>query len=342
MLSAVLGLFSLDVALDLGSSRTRIYLRGKGPVVDQPAVVSVQTDRKGRRSVLAVGDDAHAMLGRTPPDISAVKPVRSGTIEDYEVAGALMVHLLRRLHGRNGWMSPKMVVTVPCGAGEMERRAVRECCESAGARDVHLVPKALAAALGAGLPVQDPSGLMVVDLGGGGTEISVLSLSGVVVSRALPAGGEAMDAAIVEYLRQEYGMLIGSSTAERLKEDLGTALGGSIDHEAVVRGRDLVTGVPRAQRVSAADVTAALRAPIDSIAAGIRATLESTPPELASDVVENGIVLVGGGARMAELDHALAQRTSLPVIAVDAPERACIEGAGRVLEELDLLQAMAS
>jgi rod shape-determining protein MreB len=342
MFSAVLGLFSLDVALDLGSSRTRIYLRGKGPVVDQPACVAVQTDRRGRRTVLSVGDEADAMLGRTPPDIDAVLPVRAGTIEDYEVAEALMVHLLRRLHGRNGWMSPKMVVTVPCGAGEMEKRAVRECCESAGARNVHLVPKAIAAALGAGLPVQDPSGLMIVDVGGGGCEISVLSLSGVVVSQVVPGGGEGMDDAIIEYLRTEFGMLVGRPTARALKEAHGTAMGGSDTEIEMVRGRDLVTGVPRAQEVSASDITAALRAPIDAIAAGIQSTLEATPPELASDVVENGIVLVGGGALLAELDRALSQRTGLPVITADSPETACIAGAGRVLEELDLLQAMAS
>jgi len=342
MLSAVLGLFSLDVALDLGSSRTRIFLRGKGPVVDQPAVVAVQTDKRGRRSVLAVGDEAARMEGRTPPDISAVRPVRAGTIEDYEVAEALMVHLLRRLHGRNGWMSPKMVVTVPCGAGEMERRAVRECCEGAGARHVHLVPRPLAGALGAGLPVQDPSGLMVVDVGGGDTEVSVLSLSGVVTSRAGAPGGQAMDRAIVEHLRDEYGMLVGAASAEGLKIRLGRALGGSVDEREPVRGRDLVTGVPRAQDVTAADITAALRGPIDAIGAAIQATLEQTPPELASDVVENGVVLLGGGAALDGLDQALSQRTRLPVIAVDAPERAGIEGAGRILEEFDLLETMAS
>ncbi len=342
MLSAVLGLFSLDVALDLGSSRTRIYLRGRGPVVDQPAVVAVKTDKLGKRSVLAVGDGAAAMVGRTPPDIAAVLPVRAGTIQDYEVTEALMVHLLRRLHGRNGWMSPKMVVTVPCVAGEMERRAVRECCESAGAREVHLVPKALAGALGAGLPVQEPSGLMVVDVGGGGTEISVLSLSGVAQARVVAGGGGGMDQALIEHLRHEFGLLIGEPTARGLKEELGSAIGGDDDARFVVRGRDLATGVPRAQAVTASDVTAALRSPIDAIAAGVRAVLEATPPELASDVVDHGIVLIGGGANLRGLDRALATRTGLPVVVADAPERACIEGAGRILEELDLLQAMAS
>jgi rod shape-determining protein MreB len=342
MFSAVLGLFSHDVALDLGSSRTRIFLRGRGPVVDQPAVVSVHTDRRGHRSVLAVGDDAHAMVGRTPPDIQAVSPVRAGTIRDYEVAEALMVHLLRRLHGRNGWMSPKMVVTVPCSAGEMERRAVRECCESAGSREVHLVPKALAAALGAGLPVQDPSGVMVVDVGGGGAEVSVMSLSGVVKSKAAPCGGDAMDDAIIQYLRSEFGLLVGRSTAERAKLGVGAAIGGQDDEVMLVRGRDLVTGVPRALPISAADVTSALRPVVDQIAELIRSTLELTQPELASDVVENGIVLVGGGANLRELDRALSLRTGLPVVRADHPDRACIEGAGRVLEELELQKKLAS
>lgn len=342
MISSVLGLFSLDVALDLGSSRTRIAVRGRDTILDQTAIVAVQTDRRARRNVLAVGDDARAMLGRTPPDIAAVQPVRAGTIEDYEVAEALMVHLLRRLHGRNGWMSPRMVVTVPCAAQEMERRAVRECCEAAGAREVHLVPKALAAALGAGLPIQDPSGVMVVDIGGGGTEISVLSLSGVVHSRVVPGGGEGWDQAIIEFLRSEFGMLIGPITAEDLKLQLGRAIGGSEDDLVTVRGRDLVTGVPRAQVVASDDITAALRAPLDAIAAGIRATLEATPPELASDVVENGIVVVGGGARLPELDRAMSDRTGLPVIVADDPETAGLTGAARMLAELDLLQAMAS
>jgi len=342
MLQTVLGLFSHDVALDLGSTRTRIAVRGKGAVLDQPAVVAVQTDRRGRRNILAVGDQARAMVGRTPPDIAAVHPVRSGTIEHYDVAEALMVHLLRRLHGRNGWMSPRMVVTVPCAAGEMERRAVRECCESAGAREVHLVPKALAAALGAGLPVQDPSGIMVVDVGGGGTEISVLSLSGVVTSRWVPGGGEGWDQAIIEYLREEFGLLGGPITAEELKLELGRALGGSEDELITVAGRDLVTGVPRAQEVAACDVTAALRSPIDAIAHGVKGTLEATPPELASDVVENGVVLVGGGAALPELDRALSERTGLPVVTIDAPERACVDGAARIVEELELLDAMAS
>lgn len=342
MLSAVLGLFSLDVALDLGSTRTRIYLRGKGPTVDQPAVVAVKTHRGGTRSVLAVGDEAAIMEGRTPPDIAACRPVRAGTIEDYEVAEALMVHLLRGLHGRNGWMSPKMVVTVPCGAGEMERRAVRECCESAGAREVHLVPKALAAALGAGLPVQEPSGLMIVDLGGGSTEVSVLSLSGVAHAHNVPGGGEGLDRALIEHLRHELGLLVGERSARELKERIGAAIGGTDEDRYVVRGRDLVTGVPRAQDVFGSDVTAALRSPIDAIAEGIQAALEATPPELASDVVEHGIVLVGGGAHLRGIDRALSTRTGLPVVIADAPERACIEGAGRVLEELDLLHAMAS
>ncbi|MFT7521795.1 MAG: rod shape-determining protein MreB, partial [Kiritimatiellia bacterium] len=252
MFSTVLGLFSLDLALDPGSSTTRIFMCGKGPALVQPTVVAVQTDKRGRREIIAVGDEARAMLGRTPPDIDAVQPVRAGRFEDFEVAEALIVHLIRRLHNRNGWMSPRMVVTVPCAAGEMERRAVRECCEAAGAREVHLVPSALAAALGAGLPVQDPSGLMVVNIGGGCTEVSVLSLSGVVTSSVVAAGGEGMDSAIIEHLRREYGMLIGPDSAERVKMKLGSAIGGSVDDTMIVRGRDLVTGVPRSQQINSA------------------------------------------------------------------------------------------
>lgn len=342
MLQTVFGLFSLDLALDLGSTRTRIAVRGKGTVIDEPAVVAVHTDRWGRRNILSVGEDARTMIGRTPPDIEAVQPIRGGTIEHYEVAEALMVHLLRRLHGRNRWMSPRMVVTVPGATGEMERRAVRECCEAAGAREVHLIPKALAAALGTGLPVHEPSGLMVVDVGGGGTETSVLALNGVVNCRWVPGGGDGFDTAIINYLRDEYGLMIGRLSAERLKLTLGRALGGSDDEALIVAGRDLVTGVPRSQRVSGADVTAALRLKIDEIALGIRQTIESTPPELASDVVENGIVLVGGGGNLPELDRALTERTGLPVVGIEAPEHACIDGANRAIQELDLLERMAS
>ena len=218
MFSAVLGLFSQEVALDLGTSNTRLYLRGRGTGLQHPTVVAVHTSRGGRRRVMAIGDEARPMLGRTPSDILAVQPVRDGQIQDFEVMEALLLHMLRRVHGRNGWMSPRMVVTVPALATDMERRAVRECCEAAGAREVHLVPKPLAAALGAGLPVHEPAGQMVVDLGGGSTEIAVVSLNGVVTSQVVPGGGEGMDRALQDHVRAQHGLLIGRTTAEDLRE----------------------------------------------------------------------------------------------------------------------------
>ncbi len=342
MLSSVLGLFSQDVAIDLGTSNTRVYVRGIGVVCQEPTVVAVHTDGKGRRKMLAVGREALPMLGRTPPDVRTVQPVRETQIRDYEVAEALLLHLVRRAHGRNGWVSPRMVVTIPHSASEMERRAVRESCEGAGAREVHLVSRPLAAAIGAGLPVDEPSGHLIVDIGGGSTEVSIVSLHGVVLSQSVPGGGEAMDEAIIGWLREEHDLLVGRPTAEQIKIAIGTATTKDIGPTAHVAGRCLRRGIPRSVEVSAADIRDALRPSLQKIARGIREVLENTPPELASDVVDQGVVLTGGGSQLRRIDLALRESTGLAVVAADDPADVAVQGAGRMLEELPLLRALAS
>jgi rod shape-determining protein MreB and related proteins len=342
MFSAVLGLFSQDLAVDLGTSATRVHLSGSGVVCDEPSVVAVMDDRRGRRRVIAFGEEALPMVGRTPDDIRAIEPMKAGRVVDFEVAEALLLHMVRRIHGRNGWMRPRMVVTVPFGASDMELRAVRDSCEAAGARAVHLVPRPLAAALGAGLPVHEPSGHLVVDLGAGATEISMLSLSGVVNCTALETGGRTMDEAIIAWCKKAHALLVGRPSAERVKHELGAAHVPDPSKTMWVKGRCLRNGTPHAVKITARGVYDALGPSIDLIAQGIRKVLQDAPPELASDVVETGVVLVGGGALLQGLAEALKARTGLPIIVAENPTRAVIHGAGRVIEELDLREAMAS
>lgn len=341
MFSTVLGLFSQDLAVDLGTSNTRIWLRGSGLVCQEPTVVAIHSDPRGKRKVLAVGEEALPMLGRTPGDIRTVQPVRDGQIADYEVAEALLLHLVRRVHGRNGWVSPRMVVAIPHGATEMERRAVRESCEGAGAREVRLVPRPLAAAIGADLPVAEASGHLLVDIGGGATEVAVLSLHGIVSCVSVQGGGEAMDDAIISMIRERHGLLVGRPTAERLKIELGTAVSGESLTATSIAGRCLRTGVPRAVDVSNADLHDALAERIGDIARAIRAVLERTPPELASDIIDHGVVLTGGGAKLRRLDLALRDLTGLPIVAADDPAQAVVTGIGKAMENAELLQAVA-
>ena len=342
MFGAVLGLFSQDLAVDFGTSTTRFYQRGAGVVCDEPTVVSVQTDSRGRRGVLAIGGEAKQMLGRTPADITAIQPVRDGQIHDYEVAEALLLHLIRRVHGRSGWVSPRMVVAVPHGATEMERRAVRESCETAGAREVHLVPKPLAGALGAQLQVNEPSGHMLVDIGGGTTEISVLSMLGVVSSHTIQGGGGALDQAVMRSLRKRHELLVGQPTAEALKIELGAAAGRDPNARRIVKGRCLLRGVPKAIEVSAQEIAETLEEQISQLAGAIRHVLERTSPELASDIVDQGVVLIGGGSRLWGLDSLLRRQTGLPVVCSEHPHHAVVMGTGQILEEFELLRKVAS
>ena len=341
MFSTVLGLFSIDLAVDLGTSNTRIYSKGQGPIASEPSVLAVRTDTRGRRAVLALGDDARPMIGRTPVGVEAVQPVRHGQIQDYDVAEALLVHMFRRVHGRNKWMSPRLVVTMPSLATEMERRAVRECCEAAGAREVHFLPSPLASALGAGLPVDEPSGHMIVDVGGGSTQIAIVSLHGVVTNLTVPGGGEGMDEAIVQWMRDRHGLLIGRPSAEALKIELGTAVEGSRSETAIAKGRCLEHGIPKSVRVDSAELEQALQPCVREIDHGIRRALEQAPPELASDIVDHGVVLTGGGCLLRDLDTALRNTSGLPVIRAEDPLGASVIGAGIALEEQALLRAVA-
>jgi len=341
MLSAVLGLFSQDLAVDLGTTTTRLYQRGVGVVCEEPTVVAVHTDRRGRRRVVAIGDEASPMRGRAPADLDIVEPVRMGQIHDYEITEALLHHFVRRVHGRNGWVSPKMVVAIPFKATDMERRALRESCESAGAREVHLVPRPLAAAIGADLPLEKPSGHLLVELGGGGTEISVVSMGGVVSHRVVAGGGAGMDRALVDHLRDRHGLLVGEPTAERLKIELGEALAPRGARTRKVAGRCLRKGVPRAVEVTAAEVYEVLSVEVGAIAHAIRAALDECPPELATDIVDHGVVLTGAASQLRGLEAALRDATGLAVVQADKPGRAVAHGTGRILEQMQLLEAVA-
>ncbi len=342
MFSAVLGLFSQDLAVDLGTTTTRIYQRGSGLVCVEPTVVAVATDQSGRRQVVSVGEQARPLLGRAPRHIEAVQPVRDGAVHDFEVTEALLVHLLRRVHGRNKLMSPKMVLAVANCCSGMERRAIREACEAAGARQVHLVPRPLAAALGADLDVETASGHMVVDIGGGCTEIAVVSKAGVVSAQLEPGGGDGFDRAIADLLREHHGLLIGAPTAQALKHELGSAFGAPTTERRRVLGRCLQTGMPRGVEVGAAAVERALAGPVKAISQGIRRAIDQTSAELASDIVHRGIVLTGAGANLPGLEIALRRRTGLAVVRADAPGEAVVRGAGRLLEEYALLRMVAA
>lgn len=341
MFSAVLGLFSQDLAIDLGTSETRIHQRGTGLVCREPTVVTVHTDRNGHRRVAAVGTQAVPMLGRTPTDLQAVQPVREGHVVQFEVTEALLTHLVRQVHGRNQWVAPKVVLATPWGATEMERRALRESCETAGARHVHLVDRPIAAAFGADLPVNQPSGHLVVDLGAGEASVALLSLSSVVAHQSVPGGGEAIDAAIVRMMRQRHDLVIGMPTAERLKLELGDTSGRRDERTLRASGRCASRGLPREVNVSGADISEALRRPVQALVRGIRSVLDRVPAELASDVADHGVVLVGGGSRLRGLERSLREATGLPVVRAEQPEVCVINGAGRILDELDLLEAVA-
>ncbi len=341
MFDSVLGLFSQDLALDLGSARTRVYLRGGGVMVDVPSVVAVRTRRSGRQDIVAVGEDAAAMIGRTPKDIEAIRPIRAGRILAYDAADALLLHLVRAIHGRAGWIRPRVVVAVDQGAPEVANRAVRDSCEAFGARDVQLVSKPLAAALGSGLNVEAPSGHMVVDVGAGTTQIAVVCRNEVIASTAVELGGDVFDGAIIRLLKRDHELLIGQPTAERVKRSIGAAtepIPGATEH---VAGRCLRRGIPRSVTLGAADVCRALAEPIGAIGAGIRRVLEQTPPEVASDVVDHGVILTGGASQLRNLDLALRGATGLAMLPGDHPEHAVILGAGKALETWEILERVA-
>ncbi len=335
MFARLLGMFSADMAIDLGTANTLVYVKGRGIVLNEPSVVAI-ADVRGRKQVCAVGDEAKMMLGRTPGNIQAIRPLRDGVIADFEVAEEMIKHFIRKVHNRHSFARPQVIVCVPSGSTAVERRAIQESAESAGARRVFLIEEPMAAAIGAGLPVTEPTGSMVVDVGGGTTEVAVLSLGGIVYSRSVRVGGDKMDEAIIAYIRRNHNLLVGEGSAERIKKDIGTASppedgeGDTME----IKGRDLMNGVPKELIISERQIAEALAEPVGAIIEAVKVALEHTAPELAADIVDKGIVLTGGGALLCNLDFVLRASTGLPISIADDPLSCVALGTGRCLEEL--------
>ena len=337
---ALWGLFSTDLAIDLGTANTLVYVKGKGILFSEPSVVAVQRDSKGQKSVLAVGREAKEMLGRTPGNIFAIRPMKDGVIADFEITGEMLRYFIAKAHNRRTLIRPRVVISVPSGITAVEKRAVGESAQSAGAREIYLIEEPMAAAIGAGLPVTEASGNMVVDIGGGQTEVAVISLSGIVTSHSIRAAGDKMDEAILQYVKRKYNLLIGERTAELIKINIGSAYPEENPQSIDVKGRDLVTGIPKTIEINSEEVREALGESINTIIDTVRITLEGTPPELAADIVDKGIVLVGGGALLKNLDNLLREVTSLPITIVDNPLSSVVLGAGMVLDNEKLLHTV--
>ena len=334
----LLGIFSNDLAIDLGTANTCVYVRGRGIVLREPSVVAVKRDNRGNNKVLAVGSEAKRMLGRTPGNIVAIRPMKDGVIADFEVTEAMLRHFISKVHNSRRLVRPRIVICVPTGITQVEKRAVRESAQSAGAREVFLIEEPMAAAIGADLPITEPTSNMVVDIGGGTTEVAVISLAGIVYSKSVRIGGDKMDDAILQYVKRKYNMLIGESSAEDIKTAIGSAY--TLDSELVmdVKGRDLVSGIPQNITITSEEVRKAISEPVDSIVQAVRIALEQTPPELAADIVDRGIVLTGGGGLLKGLDHLLREETSLPITVVEDPLSTVALGSGKVLDNLDVLR----
>ena len=340
-LDPLLGIFSNDLAIDLGTANTLVYVKGKGIVLSEPSVVAVRSDNRGYKKVLAVGKEAKLMLGRTPGNIIAIRPMREGVIADFEVTEAMLRHFIRKVHNRRTLLRPRIIVAVPSGITQVEKRAVRESAESAGAREVYLIEEPMAAAIGAGLPITEPTANMVVDIGGGTTEVAVISLAGIVFSKSVRVGGDKFDEAILQYVKRKYNLLIGERTAEVIKTTIGTAYPQEEPESIEVKGRDLVTGIPKILSIDSEEVRVAIAEQIDTIVQVVKLALEQTPPELAADIVDRGIFLTGGGALLKNLDILLKEETGLPIIIADDPLSAVVLGSGKTLENLDLLKEVS-
>ncbi|HMA48807.1 MAG TPA: rod shape-determining protein, partial [Magnetospirillaceae bacterium] len=328
MFSRVTGWMSADMAIDLGTANTLVYVKGRGIVLNEPSVVAI-AEEKGKKKVLAVGDEAKMMLGRTPGYIQAIRPLRDGVIADFEVAEEMIKHFIRKVHNRRSFASPLVIVCVPSGSTAVERRAIQESAESAGARRVFLIEEPMAAAIGAGIPVHEARGSMVLDIGGGTSEVAVISLNGIVYSQSVRIGGDRFDEAIINYVRRNHGTLIGESTSERIKMDIGCAFPQTEVREIEISGRNLAEGVPRMISINANEILEALHEPLAGIVAAVRSALEQTPPELCSDVAERGIVLTGGGALLRDLDRLISEETGLHVHVADDPLTCVARGGGR-------------
>ncbi len=334
----ILGLISNDLAIDLGTANTLVYVRGKGIVLDEPSVVAVHRDLRGTKKILAVGADAKRMLGKTPGNIVAIRPMKGGVIADFEITEAMLRHFILRVHNRRTFVRPRIIISIPSGITPVERRAVKETAESAGAREVYLIEEPMAAAIGAGLPITEPVSSMVVDIGGGTTEVAVISLAGIVYSKSVRVAGDRMDNAIVQYMKRKYSLLIGERTGEMIKTTIGCAYPENEIKTVDVKGRDLISGIPKIVEINSEEVMDALAEPVGVIINAIRDALENAPPELAGDIVDRGIVLAGGGALLKNLDVLLREETGLPVTIADDPLSAVARGAGKALDELDILK----
>ena len=330
--------YSNDLAIDLGTATTLVYVKGRGIVSCEPSVVAVQRDGRGGKRVLAVGTEGKEMLGRTPGNIEAVRPLRDGVIADFDITEAMLRYFIQRATNKRGLGRPRIIICVPFGITEVEKRAVRESAEGAGAREVYLIEEPMAAAIGAGLPITEPSGNMVIDIGGGTTEVAVISLAGIVYSQSVRVGGDKMDEAIVAYMKRKYNLLIGEQTAERVKCTVGNAYADDDVQTMEVKGRDLVAGVPKTVVVNSDEIREALLEPINAIVEAVLLALERTPPELSADIVDKGIVLTGGGAMLHNLDVLLREETGLPVMVADDPISAVVLGCGKALDHMDLLR----
>ncbi|BBA35258.1 rod shape-determining protein MreB [Methylocaldum marinum] len=337
------GFFSNDLSIDLGTANTLIYIRGQGIVVNEPSVVAIREDRtRGQKSIAAVGSAAKSMLGRTPGNITAIRPLKDGVIADFTVTEKMLQYFIHKVHKNKLFRpSPRVLICVPCGSTQVERRAIKESAAGAGAREVYLIEEPMAAAIGAGLPVHEARGSMVLDIGGGTSEVAVISLNGIVYSASVRIGGDRMDEAIMNYVRRNYGTLIGESTAERIKYEIGTAYPGSEIKEIEVKGRNLAEGVPRSFVLNSNEILEALQEPLQGIIGAVKVALEQTPPELGADVADRGIVLTGGGALLKDMDRLIAEETGLPVFIAEDPMTCVARGGGRVLELLDEIGAAA-
>lgn len=336
----ILGKFSNDLAIDLGTANTLVYVRGKGIVLNEPSVVAVHKNAKGEKKVLAVGIEAKKMLGRTPGNIVAIRPMRDGVIADFDITEAMLRHFILSVHNRRALVRPRIIVSIPSGITQVERRAVRETVESAGAREVYLIEEPMAAAIGAGLPITEPISSMVVDIGGGTTEVAVISLAGIVYSKSVRVAGDKIDEEIVQYMKREYSLLIGERSGEIIKTTLGNAYPdpSQESRRMEVKGRDLISGIPKIVEINSDEIRGAITEPISLIVDAIKDALENALPELAGDIVDRGIVLTGGGALLRNIDLLIRAETGLPITIADDPLSTVVRGAGIALDQLDILK----